>query len=70
MEMKNSRYECIICHGICDPGELRNGKCFDCALKEKAQQHNVNIVPPGDYAQMGFKDVGFTQTPFSDPDHE
>lgn len=23
-------YECHICHGKCDPGELENGVCFDC----------------------------------------
>ena len=31
-------YKCRICGGICDPGELENGVCFDCrkeALKRK-----------------------------------
>lgn len=23
-------YECHICGGTCDPGELENGVCFDC----------------------------------------
>ena len=23
-------YECCMCHGFCDPGELENGVCFEC----------------------------------------
>lgn len=25
-----NRYRCCDCGGICDPGELENGVCFDC----------------------------------------
>ncbi|MCH5271607.1 MAG: hypothetical protein J1E83_12800 [Lachnospiraceae bacterium] len=23
-------YECHVCHGLCDPGELQNGVCHEC----------------------------------------
>ncbi len=23
-------YKCHVCQGMCDPGELENGVCFDC----------------------------------------
>ena len=23
-------YECSVCHGLCDPGELHGGVCDDC----------------------------------------
>lgn len=38
-------YECHICHGLCDPGELENGVCFECrkrsAEKEEARQFEI-----------------------------
>lgn len=24
------KYECKKCHGLCDPGELEGGVCFEC----------------------------------------
>ncbi len=27
-------YECGTCHGLCDPGELENGVCYECRSKE------------------------------------
>lgn len=32
------RYECKICHGICDPGELTGGVCQECAEEEQQKQ--------------------------------
>lgn len=31
------RYRCHICLGLCDPGELENGVCFECR-KEAAER--------------------------------
>lgn len=30
-------YVCAICNGYCDPGELTNGICIECAEKEKSK---------------------------------
>lgn len=29
-EMQVKKYECKICHGLCDPGELEGDVCFEC----------------------------------------
>lgn len=43
--MRMYEYECHICHGLCDPGELENGVCFECrrkaAEKEEARQFEI-----------------------------
>ncbi len=31
-------YECGTCHGLCDPGELENGVCYECRSKEADEQ--------------------------------
>lgn len=33
-------YECHVCHGLCDPGELENGVCFDCRSTARERQEN------------------------------
>lgn len=30
---------CRICHGRCDPGEIKNGICFECALEQKRKEN-------------------------------
>ena len=35
-------YECHICHGLCDPGELENGVCFGCRSKSVQEQDQKN----------------------------
>lgn len=32
--------ECRICFGRCDPGELRNGVCFECTIEMKKREKN------------------------------
>ena len=48
--------ECRICHGRCDPGELRNGICFECTLeqrkKEKVRQKVDRMVRADKYEQL------------------
>lgn len=38
-------YECHICHGLCDPGELENGVCHDCRAdavnREEKRQFDI-----------------------------
>lgn len=34
-EIKLRNYECSVCHGNCDPGELVGGKCPECLEKER-----------------------------------
>ena len=29
------RYECSVCHGNCDPGELVGGVCVDCLEEQR-----------------------------------
>lgn len=38
-------YECHICGGICDPGELENGVCFDCRSNDvkRIEQHRLDV---------------------------
>lgn len=38
-------YECHICGGMCDPGELENGVCFECRSKdaERAEKRSFEI---------------------------
>lgn len=33
------RYECHICHGLYDPGDLRNGVCDDCREADKQAEN-------------------------------
>lgn len=28
-------YECSVCHGNCDPGELVNGVCLECLEEQR-----------------------------------
>lgn len=30
-------YECKVCHGICDPGELTGYTCIECREKERLE---------------------------------
>lgn len=36
-------YECHICGGLCDPGELENGVCFECRHKDAERAENRNF---------------------------
>lgn len=38
-------YMCHVCNGICDPGELENGVCFDCRVQamERREKRNLEI---------------------------
>lgn len=38
-------YNCHICGGSCDPGELENGVCFDCRKEdvERRKKHEFEI---------------------------
>lgn len=36
-------YNCHICGGSCDPGELENGVCFDCRKGASEWQENRNL---------------------------
>lgn len=36
-------YNCHICGGACDPGELENGVCFECR-KEAAERRERHIL--------------------------
>lgn len=51
---------CRICHGRCDPGEIKNGICFECALeqkrKEKVRQEVDRMVRANSFEQMGMED--------------
>lgn len=35
-------YECSVCHGQCDPGELENGICFECRSDAVQKQDERN----------------------------
>lgn len=53
-------YECHICRGLCDPGELENGVCFDCRSKAAQKQdykncqtiREINVMIHSRYAQQ------------------
>lgn len=38
-------YKCHICGGMCDPGELENGVCFDCRKEsaERTEERSLSI---------------------------
>ena len=38
------KYECRICHGTCDPGELVGGVCYECAEEERQRQIRTSAV--------------------------
>ena len=40
------RYRCSTCGGICDPGELKSGVCFDCREAEERAGKTSGAVPP------------------------
>ena len=40
-------YECSICHGLCDPGELHGGVCDDCveaAMVEEERKEQARMM--------------------------
>lgn len=37
------RYECHICHGLCDAGELENGVCFNCRSEALSRQEDRQL---------------------------
>lgn len=39
-----SRYECRICHGTCDPGELTGGVCYECAEEQQRQMRTSAVA--------------------------
>lgn len=41
-------YKCHICHGLCDPGELENGVCFDC----RAEQSKRDVLKSTDNIKL------------------
>lgn len=49
------KYECRICHGICDPGELIGGICRECEEEERQRQIRASSVArmiSGPFRQM------------------
>lgn len=36
-------YECHVCSGLCDPGELENGVCFECRSEAKERQEKRGV---------------------------
>ena len=34
------KYRCNVCGGICDPGEMAGGICFDCRREDEAQKNS------------------------------
>lgn len=36
-------YKCHVCDGLCDPGELENGVCFDCRSEASKRQEDRNL---------------------------
>lgn len=48
--------ECRICFGRCDPGELRDGVCFECTMELKRRKKNKNqmenMVKATEYRQI------------------
>lgn len=38
------KYECKICHGTCDPGELIGGVCCECKEEEQQRQIRTSAV--------------------------
>lgn len=52
------RYECKVCHGTCDPGELIGGVCRECADEEQQRQIRTSAVVKmmnSQYYQMGLR---------------
>ena len=52
--------ECRFCFGRCDPGELRDGICFECTIELKRREKNKNkienMVKATEYRQMEMED--------------
>lgn len=38
-------YQCSICKGMCDAGELENGICYECREKKAMQQKERRFAP-------------------------
>lgn len=36
-------YECHVCNGLCDPGELENGVCYECRAEAVAKQERQQL---------------------------
>lgn len=45
-------YECGTCHGLCDPGELENGVCFDCRSESVRRQDRKSCQTIGEINQL------------------
>jgi hypothetical protein len=55
--MRNTRNECKICNGICDPGELRQGICLDCVNDHMmAELHRKRPLIISNFKQMEMED--------------
>ena len=58
-----SRYECSVCGGNCDPGEIVNGVCLEC-MENKRQamvtQNKVVSLLNAPWEQMKLELGGFT----------
>ena len=41
-----SNYNCHMCGGVCDAGELENGVCFDCRREaaEQAERSTLKVI--------------------------
>lgn len=37
------RYECKICHGVCDPGELTGGVCQECQVETMERREKIDL---------------------------
>ena len=51
---------CRVCRGRCDPGEIKNGICFECMLeqkkKEKVRKEVDRMVRTDKYEQIRMED--------------
>lgn len=50
-------YECSVCNGICDPGELIGNTCIECLEKERIRmqkRERVRRMQASPFEQMKF----------------
>ena len=52
-------YECSVCHGNCDPGELVGGICLECLEEQKmavVMQSNIVKLLNAQWEQMSLEE--------------
>ena len=55
--MKTTKYECRICSGFCDPGELVQGICPEC-MEKAGQDGDGGRMDPGAAPADGRMEAG------------